>query len=212
MKNKIFLYSLIIIISNCKENPHKKEERHTEKKEKKNKKTEEKNYVIKTSKSEEEMNQLFSDSTLKNLKEREKKTKEDKKIEKELSKITKVKKSNSNSKLIKEGINQNLTSIEEEDDDDERPFDDFLLREVDYIDDTQTNKMNTNLLKINDKNIKEYPYNNNRVGYAFFSFLFIICFILFAFNVLYSKKEIEKEFVLESDKMDSCLLNDSSYL
>ena len=47
MKNKIFLYSLIIIlifsISNCKENPHKKEERHTEKKEKKNKKTEEKN-------------------------------------------------------------------------------------------------------------------------------------------------------------------------
>ena len=223
MKNKIFLYSLIIIlifsISNCKENPNKKEERHTEKKEKKNKKTEEKNYVIKTSKSEEEMNQLFSDSTLKNLKEREKKTKEDKKIEKELSKITKVKKSNSNSKLIKEGLNQNLTSIEErrgiieeEDDDDERPFDDFLLREVDYIDDTQTNKMNTNLLKINDKNIKEYPYNNNRVGYAFFSFLFIICFILFAFNVLYSKKEIEKEFVLESDKMDSCLLNDSSYL
>ena len=72
--------------------------------------------------------------------------------------------------------------------------------------------MNTNLLKINDKNIKEYPYNNNRVGYAFLSFLFIICFILFAFNVLYSKKEIEKEFVLESDKMDSCLLNDSSYL
>ena len=117
MKTKIFLYSLIIIliisISNCKENPHKKEERHTEKKGKKAKKTEEKNYVIKTSKSEEEMNQLFSDSTLRNLKEREKKTKDDKKIEKELSKITKVKKSNSNSKLIKEGLNQNLTSIEE---------------------------------------------------------------------------------------------------
>jgi hypothetical protein len=114
------------------------------------------------------MNQLFSDSTLRNLKEREKKTKEDKKIEKELSKITKVKKSNSNSKLIKEGINQNLTSIEEEDDEDERPFDDFLLREVDYIDDTQTNKMNTNLLKVKDKNIKEYSYMNFRVGYCIF--------------------------------------------
>ena len=223
MKTKIFLYSLIIIliisISNCKENLHKKEERDTEKKEKKAKKSEEKNYVIKTTKSEEEMNQLFSDSTLRNLKEREKKTKEDKKIEKELSKITKVKKSNSNSKLIKEGLTQNLTSIEErrgiieeEDDDDERPFDDFLLREVDYIDDTQTNKMNTNLLKVNDNNIKETSYNNFRVGYAFLYFLFIICFILFAFNVLYSKKEIEKEFVLESDKMDSYLLNDSNYL
>ena len=216
MKTQIFLHSLIIIllitISNCKENLHKKEERDTEKKEKKAKKSEEKNYVIKTTKSEEEMNQLFSDSTLRNLKEREKKTKEDKKIEKELSKITKVKKSNSNSKLIKEGINQNLTSIEEEDDDDERPFDDFLLREVDYIDDTQTNKMNTNLLKVKDKNIKEYSYMNFRVGYAFLSFIFMICFILFSFHVLYSKKEIEKEFILESDKMDSCLLNDSNYL
>jgi hypothetical protein len=217
MKNKIFLYSLIIIlifsISNCKENPHKKEERHTEKKEKKNKKTEEKNYVIKTSKSEEEMNQLFSDSTLKNLKEREKKTKEDKKIEKELSKITKVKKSNSNSKLITQGLNQNITSMEDDDDDDERPFDDFLLREVDYIDDTQINKMNTNLLKVNDNNIKETSYNNFRVGYAFLYFLFIICFILFSFHALYSKKEIvEKEFILESDKMDSYLLNDSNYL
>jgi hypothetical protein len=217
MKNKIFLYSLIIIlifsISNCKENPHKKEERHTEKKEKKNKKTEEKNYVIKTSKSEEEMNQLFSDSTLKNLKEREKKTKEDKKIEKELSKITKVKKSNSNSKLITQGLNQTITSMEDDDDDDERPFDDFLLREVDYIDDTQINKMNTNLLKVNDNNIKETSYNNFRVGYAFLYFLFIICFILFSFHALYSKKEIvEKEFILESDKMDSYLLNDSNYL
>ena len=217
MKTQIFLHSLIIIllitISNCKENLHKKEERDTEKKEKKAKKSEEKNYVIKTTKSEEEMNQLFSDSTLRNLKEREKKTKEDKKIEKELSKITKVKKSNSNSKLITQGLNQTITSMEDDDDDDERPFDDFLLREVDYIDDTQTNKMNTNLLKINDKNIKEYPYNNNRVGYAFFSFLFIICFILFSFHALYSKKEIvEKEFILESDKMDSYLLNDSNYL
>ena len=66
MQKKNFLYSLIIIliisISNCEENPNKKEERHTEKKEKKNKKTEEKNYVIKTSKSEEEMNQLFNNS------------------------------------------------------------------------------------------------------------------------------------------------------
>ncbi len=217
MKTKIFLYSLIIIliisISNCKENLHKKEERQTKKKEKKAKKTEEKNYVIKTTKSEEEMNQLFSDSTLRNLKEREKKTKEDKKIEKELSKITKVKKSNSNSKLITQGLNQNITSMEDDDDDDERPFDDFLLREVDYIDDTQINKMNTNLLKVNDNNIKETSYNNFRVGYAFLYFLFIICFILFSFHALYSKKEIvEKEFILESDKMDSYLLNDSNYL
>ena len=217
MKTKIFLYSLIIIliisISNCKENLQKKEERQTKKKEKKAKKTEEKNYVIKTTKSEEEMNQLFSDSTLRNLKEREKKTKEDKKIEKELSKITKVKKSNSNSKLITQGLNQNITSMEDDDDDDERPFDDFLLREVDYIDDTQINKMNTNLLKVNDNNIKETSYNNFRVGYAFLYFLFIICFILFSFHALYSKKEIvEKEFILESDKMDSYLLNDSNYL
>ena len=216
MKTKIFLYSLIILIisiSNCKENLHKKEERQTKKKEKKAKKTEEKNYVIKTTKSEEEMNQLFSDSTLRNLKEREKKTKEDKKIEKELSKITKVKKSNSNSKLITQGLNQNITSMEDDDDDDERPFDDFLLREVDYIDDTQINKMNTNLLKVNDNNIKETSYNNFRVGYAFLYFLFIICFILFSFHALYSKKEIvEKEFILESDKMDSYLLNDSNYL
>ena len=190
-----------------------KKKKDIQKKRKKNKKTEEKNYVIKTSKSEEEMNQLFSDSTLKNLKEREKKTKEDKKIEKELSKITKVKKSNSNSKLITQGLNQTITSMEDDDDDDERPFDDFLLREVDYIDDTQINKMNTNLLKVNDNNIKETSYNNFRVGYAFLYFLFIICFILFSFHALYSKKEIvEKEFILESDKMDSYLLNDSNYL
>ena len=103
--------------------------------------------------------------------------------------------------------------MEDDDDDDERPFDDFLLREVDYIDDTQINKMNTNLLKVNDNNIKETSYNNFRVGYAFLYFLFIICFILFSFHALYSKKEIvEKEFILESDKMDSCLLNYSNYL
>ena len=215
MKTKIFLYSLIIIliisISNCKENLHKKEERQTKKKEKKAKKTEEKNYVIKTTKSEEEMNQLFSDSTLRNLKEREKKTKEDKKIEKELSKITKVKKSNSNSKLIKEGLTQNLTSIEErrgiieeEDDDDERPFDDFLLREVDYIDDTQNQKSQVNLLQINNLNDNNKSPFKYKAGYSILSILFICCLILFTINFCFFKN-VNKE-IFESDNPETYLL------
>ena len=207
MKSKsIFIYLILIIsIIICKENKKKKTDLAEEKIEKKSKKNKEKNYVIKTNKSKEEMNKIFSGSSLEDLKTIEKNKKIEKKAKKENAKEDKK-------HFVISNPETEVTPIEEEDDDDYLPFDDFLLREVDYIDDTQTNKMNTNLLKINDKNIKEYPYNNNRVGYAFFSFLFIICFILFAFNVLYSKKEIEKEFVLESDKMDSCLLNDSSYL
>ncbi len=93
MKSLSTLSFLLILITitfiENKDHPHKKEERHNEKKGKKSKKTEEKNYIIKTQKTEEEMSNLFSDSTLRNLKEREKKTKEEKKIDKELSKITK---------------------------------------------------------------------------------------------------------------------------
>ena len=208
MKSKsIFIYLILIIsITICKDNKKKKSELAEEKIEKKSKKNKEKNYVIKTNKSQEEMNKIFSGSSLEDLKTIEKNKKLDKKAKKENRKEDKK-------HFVISNQEEEVIPIEEEDDDDYLPFDDFLLREVDYIDDTQINKMNTNLLKVNDNNIKETSYNNFRVGYAFLYFLFIICFILFSFHALYSKKEIvEKEFILESDKMDSYLLNDSNYL
>ena len=119
-----------------------------------------------------------------------------------MSKITKSKKSNSNSHLI-----TNLTNFEdEEEDDDNRPFDDFLLREADYIDDTTNVK--TNLLKINKNNINN---NNNYTQFSFFYallyFIFIMIFLSLASYALYGKNEKEREFILEGERIDSYLLN-----
>ena len=200
MKSKsIFLFYLILLISIiiCKDNKKKKSELAEEKIEKKSKKNKEKNYVIKTNKSQEEMNKIFSGSSLEDLKTIEKNKKLDKKAKKENRKEDKK-------HFVISNQEEEVIPIEEEDDDDYLPFDDFLLREVDYIDDTKIQNSKTNLIQINNNSNNTSPFKY-KVGYCIISFLIIFCFFLLFINFFYSKK-INKEIFFDEDRSDTYLL------
>ena len=199
MKSKsIFIYLILIIsIIICKENKKKKTDLAEEKIEKKSKKNKEKNYVIKTNKSKEEMNKIFSGSSLEDLKTIEKNKKIEKKAKKENAKEDKK-------HFVISNPETEVTPIEEEDDDDYLPFDDFLLREVDYIDDTKVENSKTNLIQVNNNLINTSPFKY-KVGYCIISCLIIICFFLLLVNLFYSKK-IQKEIFFDEDRSDTYLL------
>ena len=199
MKSKsIFIYLILIIsIIICKENKKKKTDLTEEKIEKKSKKNKEKNYVIKTNKSKEEMNKIFSGSSLEDLKTIEKNKKIEKKAKKENAKEDKK-------HFVISNPETEVTPIEEEDDDDYLPFDDFLLREVDYIDDTKVENSKTNLIQVNNNLINTSPFKY-KVGYCIISFLIIFCFFLLFINFFYSKK-INKEIFFDEDRSDTYLL------
>ena len=199
MKSKsIFIYLILIIsIIICKENKKKKTDLAEEKIEKKSKKNKEKNYVIKTNKSKEEMNKIFSGSSLEDLKTIEKNKKIEKKAKKENAKEDKK-------HFVISNPETEVTPIEEEDDDDYLPFDDFLLREVDYIDDTKVENSKTNLIQVNNNLINTSPFKY-KVGYCIISFLIIFCFFLLFINFFYSKK-INKEIFFDEDRSDTYLL------
>ncbi len=199
MKSKsIFIYLILIIsITICKDNKKKKSELAEEKIEKKSKKNKEKNYVIKTNKSQEEMNKIFSGSSLEDLKTIEKNKKLDKKAKKENRKEDKK-------HFVISNQEEEVIPIEEEDDDDYLPFDDFLLREVDYIDDTKIQNSKTNLIQINNNIINTSPFKY-KVGYCIISFLIIFCFFLLFINFFYSKR-INKEIFIDEDRPDTYLL------
>ena len=203
MKSKLIFFFLFITLLNCKENSKKKGVLTEEKIEKKSNKNKEKHYAIKTERTEEEMNKLFPQSTLEDLKSIEKNKKNEKKLRKQEKKSSKENKKH----LIISGVDDDQNpqnQIEEEDDDEHRPFDDFLLREVDYIDDTQNQNSQVNLLQINNLNNNNKSPFKYKAGYSILSILFICCLILFTINFCFFKN-VNKE-IFESDNPETYLL------
>jgi len=195
--NYVSLILISLILTFCKENKKKKKDLTEEKINKKSQKSHDKHYVIKTHKTEEEMNKLFSGSSLEDLKSIEKNKKLEKKSKKENSKEEKK------HFIISQTDDKNQT-LEEDDDDENRPFDDFLLREIIYINDIKEDNSKINLLQINNLNDNSFPFKY-KVGYVIIYVLIVFCLLLFGINFFYSKK-IHKEFSFEEDGADTYLL------